>query len=180
MIKGSDIPAPLLHAFVDALEAWGRLERELFMTWQLLNGSPDIGAAWNEFCGESTSGQRKMTVRVVKEFRTKTDFASRIPEVFDRLVELTRTRDRIVHGRWHSIELVVGGRPAGAEYIRLYDARNEPSLPVDTDAEQRMLRQSRFYEAELRDAERQFRDAARDIHHAKADMVGSWQKWAAQ
>jgi hypothetical protein len=92
---------------------------------------------------------------------------------------LAGTRNRIVHGYWHPIELVVGGKAAGKEYIRQYDSRGFECRPIDTEDESRMLGQSRFYEPELKHAEKQFREAARDIHRAKADIIGAWRKWIA-
>jgi hypothetical protein len=157
-----------LHAFVDALEAWSDLERELFQTWQFLSGAPNSDAAWEEFSRRSTARQREMTVKLVRERWESTGAAHHIPDVFDRLAELTRTRDRIVHGRWHPIHDDHGDEP---EYIRLYDARGEFARPINTDDEKRTLGRSRFYDRELRHAERQFRTAARDIFLAKNSMV---------
>src|SRR3546814_13412351 len=49
LFRSADLPAPLLHAFVDALEAWSELEQELFMTWQFLQRASNIEVAWKEY-----------------------------------------------------------------------------------------------------------------------------------
>lgn len=171
MIKASDLPPPLIHGFIDALEAWGLLEHELFMTWQFLNRTTDLAAAWENFSRMSTERQRTQTIKLVEAHLEATKFAPEMPNVFERLEALTKTRDRIVHGRWHKIH----GRES--EYIRLYDARGEPARPANSIEEQPMLGRSRFYEDQLREAESQFRLAARDLHMSMAGMI-SWRSRA--
>jgi hypothetical protein len=171
MIKASDLPASVTHAFLDALEAWGLLEHELFMTWQLLMRSTDLEAAWQEFTTKSTGQQRESTLRLVRADLEQRDTQAAMPEVYGRLEAVTDIRNRLVHGRWHAIH-EAGGEVV--EYIRIYDARGVWARPNDTNEEQAMLGRSRFYEADLREAECQFRAAARDLSHARADLIGGY------
>jgi hypothetical protein len=84
-VKASDLPLSLLYAFSDALEAWSDLEHELFVLWQLLNCSPNIGKAWDQYSNWNSARQRENTRALVEKFRQKTEYAPRIPEVFDQL-----------------------------------------------------------------------------------------------
>ncbi len=172
VIRASELPAPLVYAFVDALDAWGQLERELFMTWQFLRRAPDFDAAWEEFSRLSTSEQRKSTIKPVDKYLGTKGKGRRPTDVFERLVELTKMRDRIVHGRWQKVE-DEDGQELDPEYVRLYDARGEPARPRNTDEEKQMLGRSRFYEPELREAQRQFLDAARSLHFSRAELIVS-------
>jgi hypothetical protein len=154
---------------VDALEAWDELERELFQTWQFLSGASNSDEAWTEYSDLSTGNQQKATRRLVRNRWVGTPAAPQPPKVFERLAHLTTIRDRIVHGRWHPIHDADDGP---TEYIRLYDARGEFARPIDIEDEKRTLGRSRFYEPQLRDAEQQFRTAAREVFMAKNSMVG--------
>ena len=173
VIKSSDLPAALLHAYVDSLEGWGLLEYELFLTWQFLTRAPNFDDAWDQFSRFSTSNQRERTIMLVEQHLRTTRRARGFPSVFARLVDLTKTRDRIVHGRWQKIEVEDDrGNPSEPEFIRIYDARGEPARPRNTKDEQRMLGRSRFYETELRDAQEQFRAAAHELFEARTRIIG--------
>jgi hypothetical protein len=173
MIRAADLPRPLADAFLDALEAWGELEHELFMTWQFLKRSPNLQDAWDEFSRKSTEQQRKSTRRLACDNLSRVDPNRSLPHVFDRLPHLTKIRDRIIHGRWHEIEVVSGDRKVTSEYLRIYEARGEFARPQDEAEERNMLGRSRFYVKELRAAQHQFLIGARELHTVRATLISN-------
>ena len=153
-------------AFVDAIEAWSHAEHDLFMLWQLLNRTRNLGAAWAQYSDWSPSRQRQETEKAIEAIVTVPAIRESLIGTIERMRELSDRRNRIVHGRWQSQNIMEGGKHAGVEYLRIYDARDEPARPADAAEEAAMLGRSRFYTAELRIAEQEFRALARELHLA--------------
>jgi hypothetical protein len=170
VIKAKDLPRGLTCAFLDTLEAWHTLEHDLFMMWQFYKRKGGLDDSWAEFSSLSTRDQRKAATAVARE-----QFGGPLPPVFERLKELAQVRDRIVHGRWGMVQTLSADetRAIRTTYLRIYDARGEPARPRDEIEEQEMLGKSRFYEADLLEVEKQFRQAARDVRFAFGDMMGA-------
>jgi hypothetical protein len=88
-----------------------------------------------------------------------------------RMRELSDKRNRIVDGRWQSQNIMEGSKHACVEYLRIYGARAEPARPADEAEEEAMLVRSRFYAADLRIAEQEFRAMARELHLAIPKVI---------
>lgn len=170
-IKASKLPKEILFAFADAIEAWSTAEHELFMLWQLLNRRTDIDAAWAVFSDWNPSRQRQETEKTIADRVADVDARSDLLDIIERMRALADKRNRIVHGRWGVLNVWEGSKHAGLEYIRVYDARGEPARPKDEAEEAQMLGRTRFYSRELRRAEAEFGQIAREIHLGKVRVL---------
>lgn len=166
-IKAAELPPSLVHAFIDALEAWHLVERDLFMIYQLLKHTRDIDGAWHEFTELSTGKQVEETLQLIASKVTGDDDRLHLERVLGRVRRQATKRNHFVHGRWHRIE-VVDGRDVhlGYEYIRLYEGRGLSGRPTNHREADAMRGRTRFDAQDLQRAEREFRELARDLHAA--------------
>lgn len=170
-IRASALPADIVLAFVDAIEAWSYAEHDLFMLWQLLNRTSNLGAAWAQFSDWNPSRQRQETEKAIEARITVPEIRESLIGTIERMRELSEKRNRMVHGRWQSQNVMEGSKRAGVEFLRIYDARDEPARPADEAEEHAMLGRSRFYAADLRIAEEEFRALARELHLAIPKVI---------
>lgn len=172
MIRAADLPTDLIHAFVDALEAWTLVEHDHFMLFQFLDRRATDDALWQEFTEMNPRQQRKALTKLVAERVADEGDREHMRALIERISRLAIKRNRIVHGRWHRIELMRGNHPAGYKFLRLYEGRElGVSRPTTADQEQTMRGCSRFYTDDLRQVEAEMRDLARDLHRAIERLI---------
>lgn len=141
------------------------------MLWQLLNRTSNLGAAWAQFSDWNPSRQRQETEKAIEARITVPEIRESLIGTIERMRELSEKRNRMVHGRWQSQNVMEGSKRAGVEFLRIYDARDEPARPADEAEEHAMLGRSRFYAADLRIAEEEFRALARELHLAIPKVI---------
>lgn len=164
-IKAADLPTDLLHAFVDALEAWTQVEHDLFMIYQLLAGTTQLDLAWHAFTEMSPRKQLSETSALIAaRVRGEAD-RDHFARLLKRVRRLATKRNHAVHGHWRRTE-VVGARNVHLrfEYIRVYEGRGLMARPTNDREADAMRGRTRFDAQDLRRAEREFRALARDLH----------------
>lgn len=164
-VKADELPADLISAFVDALEAWTLVEHDHFMIHQFLTRPATLDEGWEAFTEMSPREQRQATTELMDRFAHNAETRDRWFKLCKRIKGLARKRNRLVHGTWRRVELVSGSRTTGFEYLRIYEGRgagvSRPTNQREADAE---LGSTRFYTKELRAAEREFVQLAKDLH----------------
>lgn len=164
-VKATDLPTDLLHAFVDALEAWTRVEHDLFMIYQLLAGTTQLDRAWHTFTGMSPRQQLSETSALIAaKVRDEAD-RNHFARLLKRVRRLSIKRNHAVHGHWRQTEVVgAGNRHLRFEYIRVYEGRGLMARPTNDREADAMRGRTRFDAQDLQRAEREFKELARDLH----------------
>ena len=172
IIRAAELPENLIHAFVDALEAWTVLEHDLFMIYQLVKGGGNLDELWQAFTDLSPRQQREEILKLAAARIKGEADRNHLEKLLRRVGRLAEKRNHIVHGRWHRIEIMEGRRSVGFEYVRIYEGRSvgvsRPTTHAEADA---MRGRSRFDEPDLRRAEREFRELTRDLHHSIEKLI---------
>src|SRR5688572_8353321 len=109
-VKAEELPADLISAFVDALEAWTLVEHDHFMIHQFLARPTTLDEGWETFTELSPREQRHSTTEMVDRFVRDQHAREHWAKLCKRIKGLAQKRNRLVHGKWRKVEVVSGSR----------------------------------------------------------------------
>jgi hypothetical protein len=171
-LRAEQLSDEIKDAFIDALEAWGLIENQLFMIFQFIADYSHIDLAWTAFVEiGSVSAQRQKVRDLAQNLPLKLADMEELDRLLKRLKNLSTKRNALVHGRWAERTVIMLDDATETEEVieeqwRLYDTRDPmKARPTNYREEDVQRGKSRFSVGDMRRAESEFRQLAKEMFH---------------
>jgi hypothetical protein len=169
-LRAEQLSTEIKDAFLDALDAWGLVENQLFMIFQFIADYSHLDLAWTAFAEiGSISAQRKKVRNMADSLPLKPTDMTDLDRLLKRLKNLSMKRNALVHGRWAITTAILRDNANDAEEItkeqwRLYDSRDPMNdRPTNHREEDAQRGKTRFSVADMKRAEVEFRQLSKEM-----------------
>jgi hypothetical protein len=164
----------VLLAFAKAIDAWTEVERELLLYLGIFLCQPNINKTGAVFLAvNSFQSQCRMVEAAAKIALPETGPIAGFLALTEKARKLSTQRNRLVHGRWREVTVHTDGAPSHRIVFRDYSVEFGGNTPT-SDQQVRILRDKKvwFYLEDIVQAERDFRQLARDMFLYQAQVIG--------